>query len=750
MKISNTKKLKEIFLFSIVLNISLINGVAQSNIFNLFKTSEDIGDEYFKKFSYLDALASYSIAIEESLDSNSTNLKFKIAETYRMLNDPENSSKWYEEGLLMDSINPIYSLHYAEALSSLKRYDEAKKWYKKFGDNVSADGRSVDKITRINTHEELFRDESNTTVNEVSFNSEYADFSPIIHAGDVYFVSSRPSEVKKVNTPMYNWDQSDFLDIYILDSNKSITKFNKEINTRYHEGPLTFYDEGRKMLFTRNNYKMGFLRKSDEGISKLKLYSSEQSTTSGRWSEPKELYFNNDEYSVGHPTISSDGRILYFISDMPNGHGGTDIYKSVYDSGNWQTPQLLGHNVNTEGNEMFPYLHNGRFLYFASNGHGGLGGLDLFVVDLEKGENAQVFNLGSPINSSFDDFGITLQPDGLSGYLSSNRKDSRQNDDIYSFITTIPFSNKFIIKGIVYNRLTKEVLPNAMIRIKLKNGSLKNIETDSVGFYSLDASPNEIYDINVSKNGFYDAHSTLTVKGNQTEYEEDFYLNEEYDFTLYGIIKDHKTDLPLDSVNILIHNKVQMNDADYVTTNDGDFEHEIKRVEMGDEVKFHLKFKKRGYLGKSIDYEAILNKPGRINLNESLNIKLDKITVGTDIGKLIDLNPIYFDLGKSFIRPDAAAELNKIVTIMKENPTMVIELGSHTDARGSAASNFSLSDRRAKSSAQYIVTQGIEPSRIIGKGYGEKEIINKCVDGVKCNEAEHQVNRRTEFKIVEF
>ncbi|TRX61724.1 OmpA family protein [Fulvivirga sp. M361] len=411
----------------------------------------------------------------------------------------------------------------------------------------------------------------------------------------------------------------------------------------------------------------------------------------------------------------------------------------------------LGPTINTEGNELFPFLHNDRDLYFASNGHGGLGGLDIFGIDLTDGFDGRISNVGSPINSALDDFGIILRPDGKTGFFSTNREESLSNDDIYSFTTTQPLIVSYFIKGIVYDKNENTRLSGVPVTLVQNGEIISQIMTDQEGDYSFPVKPNTAYELKSDSTGGYipsvETVTTLESEKNNI-WEKDLFLTKDLDFELLVDIKEKESKEPIDGVKVVVVDNLNGNTIiDQVTNAQGQLLYSMTDKELNDRVSYQIRLSKDGYLGKIETYNGTLDQPGRLDISKFLDLSLDRIEVGADLGKLVDIKPIYFDLGKYNIRPDAAAELDKIVGIMLENPGIEIELGSHTDSRGSASSNARLSDKRAKASADYIVSRGIEKSRIIGKGYGESVLINRCSDGVKCSKEEHQLNRRTEFRV---
>lgn len=718
--------------------------VGQSSVTSLFSSNEKVGDKHFERLAFAPALDAYLLALKSNEDNDT--LKLKIAESYRLLNDPESASKWYGEVLPQNAgMDAAYYIHYADVLTSAGKYDEAKDWYLKYGAQTPEDGRVKEKIRGIEDIEKLNKNEFEVSINKVDWNSEFSDFSPAYYGDELLFVSARPGKMN--NLQDFKWDGSNFLDIYQVNDNGSVASFNRNVNGKYHEGPLVVYDEGRKMIFTRDNYYKGKLKASKNGTTKLNLYYAERDSVSDQWGDPQPLPFNNDEYSVGHPAISEDGLTLYFVSDMPGGKGGTDIYKSEMKDGNWGEPVNLGEPINTEGNEMFPFLNHDEELFFASNGQPGLGGLDIYVIDVIK--NKKVINLGAPINSNLDDFGLII--DKKEGYFSSNRDGGKNHDDIYSFTAERPFLTNYLASGTVYDKTSKAILDNAVVKLYDEGGNLlDSTYSDKNGKYAFTVDTGKKYSIKADKEDYFPTElSFKTLNSEEGLWENDLYLNSDYGFQLIGEVVLKGTEEAVPGVQVKITDNFTGKDIlTAQTDNAGGFVNPLEDKKPGDRVSYQIQLQKDGYLGKNFVLNHLLKEPGPIYLKEFVDLSMDKIEVGTDIGKLVDLKPIYFDLGKSNIRKDAALELDKVVKVMKENPTLQIELGAHTDSRGSAVSNEKLSDKRAKASAAYIISQGIDASRITGKGYGESQLINECADGVKCSEEQHQNNRRTEFKVV--
>ncbi len=700
------------------------------------------GDKQFEKLAFTKAYSNYQKAYqkEEARQEARQEIALKIAETLMKLNNPAQAETWYAKGKdKLQNASPEYKFHYAEALSSNGKYEEAKKWYQLYSEEAGDEERVKLKIKAIENHQAFYKNVDFVTVTGTNFNSPQADFSPAFYDTSLVIVSSRDLQAEE-----FAWDDSHYLDLYQVSKNGVIIeKFDDKINSKYHEGPAVFFNNGNKIIFTRNNFFENRFGKSSKGVNKLKMFYAEKQTD-GSWGEIVPLPFNSDEYSVGHPGINKDGSILYFASDMPGGQGGTDLYKSEWKDGQWQQPVNLGSSINTEGEEMFPFLLNDQELYFASNGHGGLGGLDLLGTKLSQDPEAEVVNLGAPINTKLDDFGMIVNTDGRTGYFSSNRENGQGSDDIYHFASSKPLLISPLVKGVVKDKEKSTPLAGALVVMKDEQGNMVDSaqarEDGSFSFavlwekkYTLEARQEEYRE---DKTSF----STINPK-DQTEWETNLALLKDYEFSLVGLISESNTKRPLEGVSVELTDKMTgAKILEAKTNTSGTFRQPIENKKLNDSLSYQIKLRKEGYVGKTTIFEKMLSQPGEISLHEVLDLNLDKINLG-NIGR------IYFDLGKADIRPDAAKELDKIVEVLKDNPGIKIELGSHSDARGSSAANLALSDKRAKAAASYIISQGIDETRITGTGYGETQLINRCKDGIQCTEAEHEQNRRTEFKV---
>lgn len=740
------------FIFSSVV-YSQGNKISIDNAIELLNQSKlDKANKLYNGFAYFEAAKIYEELASQKYDANK--FSHKLGDCYFNIGKTEKSEIWYEKAVANDSIDVIYYYKYAQALRCNKKYSEADKWFEKYqlkrAEDKTASKYLSDKnyINKIKSQKSFF-----TVTNFSELNSEFSDFGAVNYGKKIAFATAR--DLNMIIKNSYAWNEEPFLEIMVYDSLADVKSkyysISNDINTKFHEGALCFDSTGTIMYFTRNNYYKGQRVNSDKGINNLMLFKATYKDS--KWTEITPLPFNNKDYSVGHPCLSSDNKKLFFASDMPGGFGGTDIYYVDITADGYGNPINLGPEINTERNEMFPFA-NEYNLYFSSEGHIGLGGLDIFYARFSPdGKFKNVTNLGIPVNSSMDDFCFVLNKDNQTGYLASNREGGKGNDDIYKI--TSDFIQIITVKANVKDSTDNSIIENANVVVKNEQGeTIYESTTDENGKFNFIADYGQNYKIIITKDSYPAVEKSISTVGVKSAVlQANIKMLKQLPIALVGVIKDKYTGELLENVSVIIKNKPSQEKViDILTTANGDFYKELAESKPNDLLDYEVILKKEGYLTKNIDYNYLIKDYGIINMNEKLDINLDKIAVGTDIGKLLNINPIYFDLNKSNIRPDAAVELDKIVKVMKENPTMVVELGSHTDCRASAKYNLDLSDRRAKSSAEYIRNKGIEKDRIYGKGYGESKLVNNCAceGNVKsdCSEEEHQLNRRTEFIIV--
>lgn len=465
----------------------------------------------------------------------------------------------------------------------------------------------------------------------------------------------------------------------------------------------------------------------------------------------------NTDYWETHCTVTPDGKNIYFVSERPGGYGGRDIYRVVKMSdGRWSEPQNLGPTINTPYDEDSPFIAiDNKTMYFASNGQNSMGGFDIFVaVRDDNNEWSTPINLGYPINSTGDDLFFTTTVNGMRGYLSSFRKEGKGEKDIYEIETDfLGVTNAVVLAGNIHALGNTVLSEDAHVILKCSNCTEKETkislrQRDGAFMQGLEKCRD--YEIVFMKNNTdvisTEKFNTSCHKGYEEIYKDAYIA----DYDLSGVVSDKDSNEPIKDVKVEIRDKKTNTIVEVVTTNEeGLFVSSLlENKKYGDSINYNILFSAPGYISISKDISKKLDKDVHI----SEKIILTKMDIGTDLGEVVEINPIYFDLDKADIRPDAKIELDKIVKIMNENPSIRIELGSHTDCRATKAYNLSLSDRRAKASAAYIKQRISNPARIYGKGYGESKLVNDCqCEGPvesNCSEEEHQANRRTEFRIV--
>lgn len=700
--------------------------------------------------SYSEAIPKYEKALKK--DSSNALVLANLGDCYRLTNNAKGQVLCFEKLASTGKAEPLQKLFLGQALMALGRYDEAKKYMEEFsGDERGAIfAKSISNLALYSKNADAYK------VDSVSFNSFENDFSPVYFVdGKVVFTSSR-KKVKWINRK-HGWTGNDYYNLYTTEKGSDGVyfkpeKFMRDLESKYNDGPISFSADKHTVYFTRNNVsKKG---KSVEGTYKLKIFEANLSIDG--FEMVKELPFNSNQYNCAHPSLSPDGKTLYFISDMGGGQGGLDIwYSKMTDNGVWGTPVNMGEKVNTKGHEMFPYAATNDLLYFSSNGRDGLGGLDIYEVKIKSdGTPAKVYNMGLPMNSSYDDFGIIFDEgtNMRAGFICSNRKRGGLDDDIYSFMVLREVKRG---KDVLIKTMHKDssTVPIPYAKVKINNDS---ITTNEKGEYSYFIEEDAYYNITASKEKYYDIADSLSTKmSDKDEFEKTILLERDPELSLLAFVLDAKTKEALGDVKITVKNLTTNTDFDsYTTAATGDYRKLLVESKMGDKLSFQITLEKKGYVTKVVEFNHTVTKPGEIKVHELMDLNIGKVMVGIDLAKLINLKPIYFDLGKSKITPTAAAELNKIVAVMKEYPGMTVELGSHSDCRGAKTANLKLSMARAKASANYIASKGIPRTRITGKGYGESKLLNGCACEGKltsnCTEDDHALNRRTEFIVTKY
>lgn len=710
---------------------------------------------YFASEAYEDVLAR---------KTDSSTVAIKIADSYDKLGNVQKAASWYRYLKRKDKIEKEGLLRLALLEHQLGNYDQSKTLLSSYSSKYG-ESEVVENILNADVSiDELNKDKGWFSVKRQAVNTEYSEMgTSFISENEVLFSSSKGKGgiVNRVDS----WTGDAYYNIYKAqvaeDGNLSDVKQMKaEAKTRFHDGIIAYNEKTGYVYFTRNNFIDGKTGMDKDKVIHLKLYRAK--LDGNKFKNVVELGVNDDSYSTAHPSISKDGKTLYFSSNRPGGYGGMDIYSVKLDASGLPigTPVNLGAKVNTPKDEVFSH-YNSKYnlLFFSSNGHFGLGGLDVFVARLDgEGKAKNIENLGTPINSPLDDFSYMSDENQTKGYFSSNRQGGKGSDDIYGFDQHVVIANGAVLKGKVKNLLTEAGVEGAMIYLADKDGNLMDsIQSNQDGAYemALDGVENDFLVI-IEKNGYVEFKEEVKYDREKDEYHKDLEILPNLDYHFTGLIKDRASKENLEGVKITFYdrNKDSEEFDAVLTGTDGTFKTKTIPYEYNDHVNYEIKLEKDGYVTKNVALGDILSKKEAMNVSEYLSLDMTKIEVGkTDLHEVVEINDIHFDFNKSDIRPDAAKELDKVVKVMQDNPGMVIELRAYTDQRGNKDYNLKLSDRRAKSSAQYIISRGIAKDRVRGKGYGaaspiytEAEIAKETSE--EAREALYEKNRRTEFIIV--
>lgn len=713
-----------------------------------------MGDWYYKQFDFDKAIEFYKKAL--SKDQSNTYVLQRLADSYRLMNDWPNAETYYAQLVKNENTNVADKLYYAEALRANQKYPEAKVYYKMYADAMPNDNSVIERLKGIDKIQELSRDRGYYDVRNVTnINSKYSDFGVSFYKDTgIHFCSNRFPDAYVVRKD--NWTQGSFLQIYEAfntDSNGQLGAASllsgHKVNGKYHEGTSSYNNKMQELYIDRSNYNGRRAFPSADKTVKLKIYKISWLADQNKWNNEavEAVPFNDKEYSVGHPSLSSDGKTLYFASDKPGGYGGVDLYMSTREiGGTWTTPVNLGPTINTSGDEMFPNIAEDGTLYFASNGHLGLGGLDVFSTSMVKTGNrittwTEPENLGYPINTNSDDFGYIIRRDNKHGYFCSNRPGGQGDDDIYSFT-----KKGVVLNGIVYDAATGLPIKEAKVVMKEEEVEKGNVPSGKDGDFSFPAIPGHTYGFDATKEGYLPAHVNTAVKEKPELVK--IPMIAEAGINLEVTVLDKKTRDPLTEAKVKVTDLTTNKDFLCSTNKDGKC-----MFNLDPETNYRIEASKETGEPdtKYLTVTATISTKGKkAPLTMYQVLELEKVKKGV----AIKIENIYYDLDKWYIRPDAAKELDKLVKVLKDNPTLEIELSSHTDCRATAKYNANLSSKRAEAAVQYVASQGVDIKRMIAAGYGESRLVNKCqCEGtfvVPCTEEEHQENRRTEFKILKF
>ncbi|MEM7486144.1 MAG: OmpA family protein, partial [Bacteroidota bacterium] len=590
-----------------------------------------------------------------------------------------------------------------QSLKAIGKYDEAENalraYYNEMGDSLAIKklNKDIQYLENIRAIGDRF------TIENLALNTTASEFGAAKIDSNLLYTASRKNSDKAKK--LYRWNNQNYLDIYThpmdkIDQEDGLSQsLSPSINTKMHEGSFAMTKDRKTLYFTRNNFNKGKKKTDSNKITNLKIYKAEWSGT--EWTNITELPFNDDGFSTEHPALNKDETQLYFASDRPGGFGSFDLYRvSIRSDGLFGNPTNLGASINTDKKEQFPYLDTENNLYFASNGHPGFGLLDIFVSKYDSGTYKKPDNLGLPVNSGYDDFSISFHSE-KDGFFSSNRPSGKGSDDIYSFVETKPLliedCNQFIT-GILTDITTNEPIPNGTIRLLDGDGKMiEEVFTDQSAAFKFDISCASFFTVHGSQNGYKDSRKTIASnKERKKIFDGSLQL-----LSLKEIEKQQQIEAEKEKEKQLLQEKKAKEDAE-----------KIKKKKIADAIKKE---------------DAIVKDKNRT---------------------VIKTEEIHFDYSLWYLRRESRERLEVVLEVLRKNPSMTIEIGSHTDIRGRASYNKQLSQKRADSVKEYLISKGIDENRVIAKGYGESEPIVECKAEDACTEEDHEWNRRCEFVVV--
>lgn len=714
-------------------------------------------DRYFERYAFADAAPLYerALAKKDLTEREWVQPTLRLAECYRLTNQFEAAADWYGKVVGQKGVNPEYRFRYGQMLLSTGRCEEAQYWFRQFSQQRPKDSRGPRFEAACEELSGLYADNGRYTLELLECNTEYADFGPAFYGEGLVYLSARPD--KRGGSKVHAWTGEPFLDFYFTAKTdagfRDVEHFGGNVlNSKHHEGPVSFSANGERIFFTSNNAVSQSVKEDRARTVRLKIFTADRKENGEDWGRPRALDFNSGDFSNSAPALSTDGNVLVFSSTRPGGFGGADLYMSRWENDAWTRPVNLGSGVNTEGEEVFPFLHEDGTLYFASDGLAGLGGLDLFAAEadfsdsrdglvssrmwtLDPADSARFAlgkwlparNMGWALNSPWDDFGLVWDAERENGYFASNRPGGIGNDDIY-FMR----HNWVRIEGLVYDSLTGEPLPYSQVRIEGAPAE-KWVKTNDAGVFAIDLPKESL----LSFEGFADGYASNTVSR----------------VARHGSL--NRVEVPLIDAGIPVQVRVVHAVTGQVLpgtalTMDNPCTGFLSEYTADAEGKVTIT------LSRTCDYMWSGTREGYsdgvlpISLESLRNLKEAAFTMELDplvAGMTVELKNIYYDYDMDFVREDGVSDLIALAELMQANPEITIEIGSHTDARGSDRYNANLSQRRAESAVAYLIRLGVDPGRLSAQGYGEMGVRNRCVDGVDCNDDEHQYNRRTEFTV---
>lgn len=697
------------------------------------------GDRFFEQMAYARAIRSYALAAE--LGAVNEHVTRRLAESNLKLGETEEAERWYSTVVKFLNREPRDLYNYAEALKSNGRYEEAEEWMDRYL-AMTGEGRARSNITGF--ARKFTSDPDRFTIRPVGINSTYSDFAPCWLGMDrVIFVSARNAPVSIERRAAIN-DQP-FLDLYVADVQPdgdlaSPRPLEGAVNSKLHEGPATASLDGNEVWFTRTSSVNGREQRSRQGISRLGIYRATRKGSD--LGQVERFLFNNTEVSIAHPSLSLDGQRLYFISDMPGGFGGTDIYVCQKQQGAWGEPENLGPLVNTPRNEAFPFIAADGTLYFASNGHPGLGGLDIFAA-VPSGRNGfrSVINLGAPVNSSKDDMGLIIDPTGTRGYFSSDREGGIGSDDLYAFIQHRPLEERYLCMGtVIDDEYDIPVIAAEVVLYDDAGAALDSTYTDNRGEFSFPVEKDRSYRLVARLKGRYDGEQRLSTERIQEQgiVHRDIHLVADAGIWLRGATRYRDRLGFIEGMTVTVVNISSFFSESQLTDEGGGFRFRLQTNE-----DFEVLFEKPGFFSQIIPITTKGVRQGIIDMDQIRPLEFDPIRPGEPV----PLKHVRWAQASDQLDRNARLELDQLAERLLVNPDVQVELAVHSDARVEAREAQRLTQRQAEAMVAYLREKGVPKERMTARGYGTEQLLNHCIPGVACSEEEHAVNRRSEYVV---
>lgn len=693
-------------------------------------------DKLFEKRDYAGAVKQYKKALRKSKElKQQQEIAYQIAIAYYSMNDYRNAIDWFEDAI-GDHINdPETYIMYSQVLTADRNYSKAKSILQE-AEKVYPDFDELkDRIYALNIIVESRADSSGIVQKVKMINSPYSDYSAAYWKDGLVFSSARKD---KGNQRTDGRTGQGFSDLYYSEfdiskaSHKSPSVLPSKVNSSDNDGVFTYDSKNHIAYWTRCTSKPG----------KCQIYFSTYNSVTNKWSKAEKVEFMNKEFDYGHPFINEDGSVLYFTSNMPGGYGKNDIWKVKRKTdGFWGVPVNLGKEVNSAKDEVFPTMYGDTLLFFSSDYKNTYGGLDLYFSILNGVTFSNPVNIGLPINSAADDFSLIFREGERGGYFTSNR-DVKSSDDIYSFSG---FPIKIMFEGNVYHEADGKPIDNSMIVYVGQSEVFDTTYTDEKGYFKIYLDAYDKYLITVSADNFFNHEQVFETESAELIFKKppqivkDINLSmKSYPCGISGLVTNRETGEPMMGVLVSLEG-----DSDYSTFVKTDFRGGYSFNGLKPDKIYTIRTGKNGYFSESrvcklpkVNRETVFSRSNGYDMD----FQLLKIQTKTEV----TLSNIYYDLNKATLRETSKIELNKLASMIKETPGIVIQINAHTDERGRAEYNMKLSAERANSVVNYLVLNGVERNRLIAKGFGETMLLIENAT----NEDEHQANRRTTFSVV--